>query len=102
MAQRKISTERIAEDVLGQAVPSYGRAFIFCDRIATASSGFFPIRLGGVIAHEVGHLLLGMNSHSPRGIMRANMDTRAIDLQSFNRAQTHTIRTALVESSGRR
>jgi hypothetical protein len=26
--------------------------------------------LGHVIAHEIGHLLLGANSHSPVGIMR--------------------------------
>lgn len=28
--------------------------------------------LGYVMAHEIGHLLLGTNSHSPRGIMRAH------------------------------
>ena len=28
--------------------------------------------LGLVIAHELGHLLLGTNSHAARGIMRAN------------------------------
>jgi hypothetical protein len=27
--------------------------------------------LGGVASHEIGHLLLGTNSHAPRGIMRA-------------------------------
>ncbi len=29
-----------------------------------------PLVLGGAIAHEVGHLLLGSDSHSPAGIMR--------------------------------
>jgi hypothetical protein len=28
--------------------------------------------LGAVIAHEIGHLLLGSNSHAPFGIMRAH------------------------------
>jgi hypothetical protein len=30
-----------------------------------------PDIFGHVAAHELGHLLLGTNSHSPRGIMRA-------------------------------
>ena len=33
-----------------------------------------PLILGDVIAHELGHLLLGTNSHSPTGIMCANWD----------------------------
>ena len=28
--------------------------------------------LGHAMAHELGHLLLGMNSHSPTGLMRAH------------------------------
>ena len=27
--------------------------------------------LGHAVAHEIGHLLMGMNSHAPRGLMRA-------------------------------
>lgn len=30
--------------------------------------------LGAAMAHEIGHLLLGRNSHSPQGIMRAMWD----------------------------
>lgn len=31
-----------------------------------------PTILGGVMAHEIGHLLLGLDSHSPTGIMQAH------------------------------
>ena len=30
--------------------------------------------LGSVMAHELGHLILGSNSHSPTGIMRARWE----------------------------
>jgi hypothetical protein len=30
--------------------------------------------LGHAMAHEIGHLLLGTNSHSPTGLMRARWD----------------------------
>jgi hypothetical protein len=35
-----------------------------------------PIILGRVTAHEIGHLLLGANSHSPNGLMRASWNLR--------------------------
>lgn len=40
--------------------------------------------LGHALAHEIGHLLLGPNSHSPVGVMRANW--RQADLQAIARA----------------
>ena len=33
LAQKKISAEGVGEDVLGQALRTHGRAYIFCDRI---------------------------------------------------------------------
>jgi hypothetical protein len=100
MAQKKISAESIKDDVLGQAVRPYGRAYIFCDRIATASPAFFGIRLGAVIAHEVGHLVLPTKSHSLHGMMSANVDVRDIQLQSFDKTQARAIHAALMEQSG--
>jgi hypothetical protein len=38
----------------------------------------FPTLVGRVAAHEIGHLLLGCNSHSPNGLMRAGWDVRDI------------------------
>jgi len=37
-----------------------------------------PIILGCVIAHEVGHLLLGLNSHSGSGVMQPRWERRQI------------------------
>lgn len=37
------------------------------------------VLLGRVIAHELGHLLLGTSDHSARGLMRANWSDREIE-----------------------
>jgi hypothetical protein len=37
-----------------------------------------PIILGCVIAHELGHLLLGSNGHSDRGIMQSQWEPRQV------------------------
>ena len=73
MAEKTIKANGIEDGVLGQAHVSGRRASIFCNRIAEAPGGpkFLAIPLGDVIAHEVGHLILGTNSHSRGGIMRA-------------------------------
>jgi hypothetical protein len=55
-------------------------ASVFYERVKDLAWGAdkdgneIPLILGNVIAHEVGHLLLGTNSHSPAGIMCANWD----------------------------
>ena len=49
-------------------------AYVFCDRVQELvnSSHMNPgTVLGYVMAHEIGHLLLGVNSHAPEGIMKA-------------------------------
>lgn len=38
--------------------------------------------LGSVMAHEIGHLLLGSNSHSATGIMRLHWDDQQLQLAS--------------------
>jgi hypothetical protein len=97
MAEKKIKGNGIEDGVLGQAHTSGGRASIFCDRIAATPGGLrhFSISLGDIIAHVVGHLLLGANSHSRSGLMRANIDVGALHLQSFDEKQSRTIRTTL-------
>ena len=99
MAEKTILARGIKDGVLGQAHPPSGRAYVFCDRIRTApgAPGFFPIPLGDVIAHEIGHLVLGANSHSRSGIMRAHTDMRTVHLQSFDKTQARTIRTTLIK-----
>jgi hypothetical protein len=76
MARKMIVAEHRAEGVLGRAVPEAGRAYIFYDRVKSASrqlSAVQGVLLGEVFAHELGHLLLGHN-HSPDGLMRAQPD----------------------------
>jgi hypothetical protein len=53
-----------------------------------------PIILGHVMAHEIGHLLLGINSHSPWGIMRAHWNQGELALANkcmllFTEPQSH-------------
>jgi hypothetical protein len=60
--------------------------------------------LGFVIAHELGHLLLGSNSHSPFGLMQARWDSVALHAAShsalfFTPAQSALLRSRLSESA---
>ena len=97
MADKKIAAEGLKDGVFGQAHQPSRRASIFCERIATMPGAptYFPIPLGNVIAHEVGHLVLGTNSHSRSGIMRAHANVHTMHLQTFDEAQARTIRTVL-------
>src|SRR5438093_11269832 len=56
-------------------------AYVFFDRVRDFSErGHVDawIVLGCAIAHELGHLLLPVNSHAPEGIMRANWDPKLL------------------------
>ena len=69
MAQRQASRDT----TLGMAVPTF-QAYIFNDRVekqAQLAGVPWERMLGVAIAHEIGHLLLGSNSHALVGIMRA-------------------------------
>jgi hypothetical protein len=53
--------------------------------------------LGHVVAHELGHLLLGRGTHSAAGLMRADLDTN-LAVQGrllFTDAEARAIRAAL-------
>lgn len=54
--------------------------------------------LGRVTAHEIGHLLLGTNSHAPNGLMKASWNLRRphIDEWRFTRADAAKIRGRLL------
>jgi hypothetical protein len=63
------------------------------------------VLLGGVIAHELGHLLLGPE-HGPSGIMRAAWDKRDLEAirwrrLKFNPTESAQIRQVLQDSSSR-
>ena len=53
------------------------------EELATDGELGLPKVLGHAIAHEIGHLLLGSNAHSPVGIMRAKWGPE--DLRRANR-----------------
>ena len=69
----------VAKDSYGFAVGSANNEFtsdawVFFDLLQKAASEFqlnTSLVLGNIIAHELGHLLLGANAHSKWGLMRA-------------------------------
>jgi hypothetical protein len=80
-----------------------GMAFVLFDRVednATKYHVSISRVLGAVIAHEVGHLLLPLNSHSDRGIMRASWNMKSSLLDYFTSAQAETIRQRLMVVRG--
>jgi hypothetical protein len=69
-------------------------AYVFLDRVkdfATSERASWSGLMGTVIAHEVGHLLLGNNSHFPTGVMRAQWRAGEVKL-AFMGALTFTAR----------
>jgi hypothetical protein len=62
-------------DTAGYAQPfARGSAIhVFCDRVLhTGPERLGPILLGHVMAHELGHVLEGVDRHSPIGVMKAH------------------------------
>jgi hypothetical protein len=63
-----------------------------------------PAILGHVMAHELGHLLLGQKSHSQTGIMQARWEAAQLRQLSmgalyFNKRESDRIRTRLSDSN---
>jgi hypothetical protein len=63
----------------------------------------WPVIFGHVVAHEIGHVLLGPDSHSPDGVMRPRLGPedwrRASAGQlSFNTSQRERIRSFFADS----
>ncbi len=84
--ERAIATRR---DALGRTLTDKDQpattAFIFCGEIqdlATTESMRESEILAAVMAHEIGHLLLGPG-HSPSGIMRANWTRDELEMISI-------------------
>jgi hypothetical protein len=93
-------------DVLGDAVvdPDGGRNVMATVYGATVFARAFEKHVplgtltGRVAAHEIGHLLLGANSHSPEGLMRARWDvTRGgLDAWLFSAHDAAKMRHSLI------
>lgn len=73
-------------------------AWVFYDRVTdfAAAQGISPERLlAGVIAHELGHLLLGQNAHSSAGLMHSywsHTELRAIECARLVFSDTESVR----------
>ena len=79
---------RSSGEQLGFAMAS--AAWVYYQRVELLAESRVASRdeiLGHAIAHEIGHLLLGPDSHSPSGIMRANWDQKY--LEEASRGQLH-------------
>jgi len=84
-------------------------ATVFADRVASTSARAGANArgvLGRVIAHEVGHLLIGTNRHSMNGLMRAVWTDlelrRAIGLEwHFSASEARCMRAGIVQRSDR-
>ena len=105
------STMRLEDQahVFGMAlVPPNGsfasRGYIFYSRIQTKCGEQHEINkaflLGAVVAHEIGHLLLGPNSHSSNGIMKPDLERNDmtggnLSVLRFDRRQSEALRVAV-------
>jgi hypothetical protein len=102
MTEMICSKMRIGVNVTGFATvaaqDARGRvAYIFYDRILqTALAGHAPVVLGlsHVIAHEIGHLLLGRNSHCAWGLMQPEWSPQETHLQTLTKKQVEDVRRA--------
>jgi hypothetical protein len=80
------------------------RGYIFYGRIQNKCAEQHDINeaslLGAVVVHEIGHLLLGPNSHSSSGIMkpafdRNNTPKANLSVLQFDRRQSEALRVAV-------
>jgi len=98
MAATKCQEESLSDSTLGRATKPSRRAWIFYDRIADhAARARFEVShpLAIVLAHEIGHLLLPAYSHSPLGIMRADLEGSLVRIPNFTDEQGAAIRGRL-------
>ena len=76
---------------------------VFYERAAKLQSAWnvnLSDTLGAVMAHEIGHLLLGSNSHTPAGIMRARWEGQELNRMArgnllFTESQSDQMRAKL-------
>jgi hypothetical protein len=80
---------------------------VFPDRVELIAHRFgrdYDLLLGRAIAHELGHLLLGMATHAPSGLMRARWSERPMQASApadwiFSALEARQLRAAAVARS---
>jgi hypothetical protein len=92
--------------ILGSVPTGSSVAYVFTDRIAAQvlhKSTPIGVLLGHVIAHEIGHVLLGPGGHARAGIMRARLHHTDITSGhlSFDPAQAVAIRRSTAARQAR-
>lgn len=92
--------EGVDVDIMGQAVPWVGRAYVYYGRILRNVTPTRDIitTLGDVMAHELGHLMLP-RGHSPHGIMQPTVNLASRRLVTFTKEQASAIRQRLLETN---
>jgi hypothetical protein len=99
----------LGEALIDREAHTGSLATVFADRVATTSdrAGANPRGvLGRVIAHEIGHLLLGSNQHAAHGVMRAIWTDlelrRALGLEwHFSASEARRMHAGIVERAER-
>jgi hypothetical protein len=91
--ERRLDRVGRSDRVLAITVPGTCRVFVFCGRIDRLSQSLehFKRTLGRVLAHEIGHVLLG-NLHSNAGVMQAQPNYTSRQQPQFTAAEAEVIR----------
>jgi hypothetical protein len=92
----------------GEGFGSY--CYVFQERVdeLAAAAHISPGRvLGSAMAHEIGHLLKGSNSHSPQGLMSGHWYTNelrdaAMGSLNFTADDAGVMRTRLAQTEARK
>jgi hypothetical protein len=108
MIAKKCQAAHLGASVMGTAADAGTDggariAYVFADRISQTAVQYvakFQHGLGHVMAHEVGHLLLGGHSHSPAGLMNADWHPLETHLQTLTPEQVQVIRVRAMSIEG--
>jgi len=111
MPKAMVGLQEKTADTLGSAVGCDSGpcsvAGVYYDRVTSLSGGAtasVPTLMGRVMAHEIGHILLGPGAHSRTGIMRAfwadrELSTAASREMAFTAEQSRRMKSRLAQQA---